>query len=102
MNDESEDKADRRIEMARLAEDMIDKGAASAEEIHRAVGELPLAVLDNLGMPRVADSYRKIQDRSISVIYSLIREVNHQAAGITIELLKRNRQGPDRGEDGDD
>ena len=36
--------------LTRLVEDVIDKGANTAEEINRAVLDLPVTVLENLGL----------------------------------------------------
>ena len=74
-------------ELARVIEEAIDKGASSAEEIHRAIGELPITVLENLGMDETATDVKRIQDRSISAIYGLIRNINHKVGSLAADLL---------------
>ena len=41
-------------ELTRLIEEIIDKGANTAEEINRAVLDLPVTVLDSLGLENTA------------------------------------------------
>ena len=82
-------------ELTRVVEEVIDKGATTAEEIHRAVGELPIAVLENLGLDEAATGVKQIQDRSIGAIYKLIRTVNHEVADLAADLLEQ-RQKLDR------
>ena len=85
------------IDLTHVIEKVIENGANSAEEIHRAVADLPISVLENLGMQDTADSVKKIQDRSIGTIYKLIRTVNHEVAGLASELLEiRDRTRSDR------
>ena len=74
-------------ELLRVVEEVIDKGATTAEEIHRAVGELPISVLEGLGLEETASRAKSVQDRSIGAIYKLIREVNHQVTGLATDLL---------------
>jgi hypothetical protein len=72
---------------------MVDKGATTAEEIHRAIAELPLNVLERLDLFEQATSeVRKVQDTSIGAIYDLIRNVNHKVAQLSGELLERRQE----------
>jgi len=100
MSDEEnpENQAKKDPELTRVVEDVIDKGANTAEEIHRAVGDMPIAVLENLGMNEAATGVKKIQDRSIGAIYKLIRTVNHEVADLAADLLEQ-RQKLDRKDD---
>ena len=75
--------------LARLVEGLIDKGANTAEEIHRAVSDLPVSVLESLGMEETAEDVKKIQDSSIGAIYELIHDVNHKVADLAADLLKQ-------------
>lgn len=87
-------------ELVRVVEEVIDKGATSAEEIHRAVGELPISVLEGLGLDETASRVKNVQDRSIGAIYKLIRDVNHQVAGLAADLLEmREKQGSNKTQD---
>jgi polyhydroxyalkanoate synthesis regulator phasin len=79
--------------LSELIEEMVDKGATTAEEIHRAIAELPLNVLERLDLFEQATSeVRKVQDTSIGAIYDLIRNVNHKVAQLSGELLERRRE----------
>jgi len=75
--------------LTRLVEEIIDKGANTAEEINRAVLDLPVTVLDSLGLEEAADDVKKVQDSSIGAIYKLIHEVNHKVADLATDLLEQ-------------
>ena len=75
--------------LTRLVEDIIDKGADTAEEINRAVLDLPVTVLESLGLEETADDVKKVQDSSIGAIYKLIHEVNHKVADLATDLLEQ-------------
>ena len=77
--------------LARLIEDIIDDGADTAEEIHRAVLDLPINVLVNLGLGGPAKEVRRIQDASIGAIYKLIHDINHEVADLASDLLKKRK-----------
>ncbi len=71
----------------------VDQGATSVEEIHKAIADLPLDVLERNGLfEETAARVRKIQDRTIGAVYDVIREVNKQVTGLASDLLtpKRN------------
>jgi hypothetical protein len=79
----SDDKA-----LAQLVEEAVDKGATTAEEIHRAIADLPVTMLDRLGVQENAvKEVRKISDASIGAIYDLIRDINRKVATLASELL---------------
>jgi hypothetical protein len=71
-------------------EEAVDKGARTAEEIHRAVADLPFEVLERNGLfvKTVAD-LRSIQDRSIGAIYDVVRGVNHEVGTLASSLIER-------------
>jgi hypothetical protein len=79
-------------QLARLVEEMIDNGANTAEDIHREVMDLPLKVLENLGLESAANKVRKVQDSSIGALYELIHEINRQVAGLARDLLKQRKR----------
>jgi uncharacterized protein YaaR (DUF327 family) len=78
-------------ELTRLIEDVIDSGASTAEDIHRAVADLPIKVLDSLGLEEAAAGVKDIQDRSIGAIYDLIHEVNHKVGDLANDLLAHKK-----------
>lgn len=77
--------------LAQLVEEVIDKGANTAEEIHRAVMDMPVTVLESLGLASTAKKVKKVQNSSIGALYELIHEINHQVAGLTKDLLKQRK-----------
>jgi len=75
--------------LSELVEDVVDRGANTVEEIHRAIADMPLQVLDDLGLLEGAtDEVRRIQDVSIGAIYGLVRDVNHKVARLAGEVLE--------------
>ncbi|MGH0037285.1 MAG: hypothetical protein ACQGVK_19845 [Myxococcota bacterium] len=79
-------------------EESVDKGATSVEEIHRAIADLPIGVLERLGLFEAsARDVRRIQGTSIGAIYDVIRKVNHEVSRLAGELLDSERRpGPAR------
>jgi polyhydroxyalkanoate synthesis regulator phasin len=76
--------------LAQLVEEAVDKGATTAEEIHRAVAELPITVLEQMGVFEQSRSdVKKIQDASIGAIYDVIRDVNHSVAKLANDILEQ-------------
>jgi uncharacterized protein YaaR (DUF327 family) len=77
--------------LTHLIEEIIDQGANTVEEINRAILELPVTVLENLGLEETAGGVKRIQDGTIGAIYKLIHDINHQVADLANDLLKQPR-----------
>jgi hypothetical protein len=81
----SEEKA-----LTALIEELVDKGATTAEEIHREIADLPISFLENIGLFKgTAGEVRTLQDRSIGAIYDAIRSVNHKVSKLAEEVLEQ-------------
>ena len=81
----SEEKA-----LTEMIGDLVDKGATTAEEIHREIAELPISALDSLGIfQNSTDDIRKLQDRSIGAIYGAIRSINQKVTKLAEEVLEQ-------------
>ena len=77
----------------------VDRGASSAEEIHKAVVDLPLDILERNGLfEQVAGDVRKFQDRSLGAVYDVVRQINHRVADLASDFVG----GPDVGRSGAD
>ncbi len=71
-----------------LIEEAVEKGATTVEQIHREIADLPLTVLERIGLfERTAGDVRTLQDASIGAVYDVIRDVNHQVNQLAGELL---------------
>ena len=83
-----------RSEVTRLADlvrEAVADGATTAEEIHKAIADLPLDVLERLDLfKETARNVRRIQDTSIGAIYDVIRKVNREATRLAAEVLERS------------
>jgi hypothetical protein len=74
--------------LVQLVQREIDGGASSVEEIHKAIVNLPLDVLERLDLFEDAvKGARKVQEARIGAMYDLIRKVNEEVAKIAQELL---------------
>jgi phosphopentomutase len=70
-------------------EESVDQGATTVEEIHRSIAELPLTVLERLGLfEATARDVRQVQEVSIGAVYDLIRKVNHEVSRLAGDLLE--------------
>ena len=87
----SKQKAGEEQTFTRLIEEVIEKGANTAEEINRAVLELPVSMLDSLGLEDTASEVKKVQDSSIGAVYKLIHDINHKVADLAAELLEQRQ-----------
>jgi len=87
----SKTKVSDELRLTRLVEDVIDKGANTAEEINRAILDLPVTVLESLGLGDTAEHVKKVQDSSIGAIYTLIRDINHKVADLATDLLEQKK-----------
>jgi hypothetical protein len=84
-NEMTEDKA-----LTQLVEEAVDKGATTAEEIHRSIAELPITMLEELGLfEKTTEDVKKIQDASIGAIYGVIRDINHSVAKLASDILEQ-------------
>lgn len=84
--------------LSEMIEELVDKGATTAEDIHRAIASLPLNVLEQLDLfEQVTSEVRRVQDTSIGAIYDLIRNVNREVARLSGDLLDGRGRGDARG-----
>jgi len=76
--------------LVHLVQGEIDRGATSVEEIHKAIANLPLDVLERLDLfEQAVKGTRKVQEARIGAMYDLIRKVNEEVAKIAQDLLAR-------------
>jgi hypothetical protein len=75
----------------------VDDGARTAEDIHKAIADLPLDVLQRLDLfEKTAKDVKKIQDTSIGAVYDLIRRVNQEVGKLADDLIERSKRLPSR------
>ena len=79
-----------RPSLTQLIEDAVDKGATTAEEIHRSIADFPLRLIEESELLREpAKEVRRLQDRIIGAIYDLVRDTNRRIARLAANLLGR-------------
>jgi len=75
--------------LADLVREAVDDGARTAEEIHKAIADLPLDVLERLDLfDETVKEARRIQDRSIGAVYDVIRRINREVTGLAREIIE--------------
>jgi hypothetical protein len=76
--------------LADLVQREIEAGATTVEEIHKAIADLPLEILERLDLfEATVKDVRKVQDTSIGAIYDLIRRINREVSSYAKELLEQ-------------
>ena len=77
-------------------QEAVDRGATTVEEIHKAIADLPLEVMERNGLfEEAAAEARKLQDRSIGAVYDVIRDVNDRIAELASDLLHSRGADPE-------
>lgn len=77
-----------RRKLIRVVQEEIDKGATTVEEVHKAIADLPLKVLEGSELLKgPAREVRRVQDRTIGAIYDAIRRINEQVGTFASDLL---------------
>ena len=83
--------------LADLVREVVADGATTAEEIHKAIADLPLEVLERLDLFReTARNVRKIQDTSIGAMYDVIRKIDREVARLASDVLRRSAKARPR------
>jgi hypothetical protein len=78
--------------IADLVEEAVDQGATTVEEIHKAIADLPLRILEEIDLlKKPVGEIRKVQDHSIRAVYDLIREINERVGDLASDVLSRRR-----------
>jgi uncharacterized NAD-dependent epimerase/dehydratase family protein len=81
-------------ELTELIEDAVNKGANTVEQIHREIADLPLTVLERIGLfERTTSDVRRVQDASIGAVYDVIRDVNFLVTKLAGDLLEQRAEG---------
>jgi hypothetical protein len=71
----------------------VDETATAIEGIHKSIAELPLDVLGRIGaLTRSADDIRDLQDRSITAVYDVVRDVNQRVMGVVSDVLEPEQE----------
>jgi len=72
-----------------LVQEAVDKGATTVEQVHLEIANLPFKKLEEMGTYEdEAKSAQKLQTRSISSIYDLIRTVNQKVGDFASDIFE--------------
>jgi hypothetical protein len=81
--------------VADLVQEAIEKGATTAEDVHKAIANLPLKILEELEpLKKPIKEVRRVQDHSIGAVYDLIREINRRVGKLASEALRQRPPAP--------
>jgi hypothetical protein len=84
--------------LVKLIQDSIDKGATTAEEIHKSIADLPLKILEGGELLKgPAKEVRHLRDHTIGAVYDVIRKVNEEVGTLACELLAEAAKRPAAG-----
>jgi hypothetical protein len=71
-------------------QESVDQGAKTAEEIHRAIADLPLEIMERAEVfGKTARQIREMQDKAIGAVYDLVRDVNKRVGNYSSDLVER-------------
>ena len=71
-----------------MVQQTIEQAATTAEEIQKAVADLPLQLLEDNGLlVRPVREIRRTQERTIGAIYDLVRRINRRMGAFVADLL---------------
>ncbi len=59
-----------------LIQEAVDKGVTSVENVHKAILELPISVLEQQGLVETGKAARELQELTVGSVYNAIRAVN--------------------------
>ena len=76
------------LKLKDLVQDLVDKGATSVEQIHKAIAAMPFDALEKIEpLEDAAKSGKEIQANTIGGVYDIIRKVNKEVGKLEEELL---------------
>lgn len=74
-------------------QDGIEEGATAVEEVHKAIADLPLKMLEGSRLLKgPAKRMRRVQDRAIGAIYDVVRKITHTVGEFASERLATARR----------
>lgn len=83
-----------------LVQEVVDKGATSVEDVHKAIAALPLEVLESIeSLEEPAKNVKDIQQKTIGGVYDIIRKVNNKVSELASDIIDKVE---DDGEDKED
>ncbi len=83
------------IGLVDMVKDFIDKGARSVEEIHKAILDQPLEIIEKFGpLEGPAKKAKAIQDRTIGSVYEIIHKINDEVGKVAKDLLEKMEKTP--------
>jgi len=71
-----------------LVREAIDKGARTAEDVHKAILHTPLDALGQVEcLKEPVREMKRVEDVTIGTMYDLVRKVNHEVTKLAEEML---------------
>ena len=74
--------------LPQLVREAIDRGAKTAEDVHKAILHAPLDALEEVEcLEAPVREIKRVEDVSIGAIYDLVRKINHEVTKLADEML---------------
>lgn len=87
----------RAVRLANRVQKAVDDGTDTVEEIHKKVASVPLNLLEQIErFKAAAKDLQKLQDRSIGVVYKVVRDINHDVIRLVKKFLAPRAKGSAR------
>lgn len=84
--------------MVELVQEIVERGATAAEDIHKSIADLPLKIIEDNGILREpVKEVRRVQDRAIGAVYDLVRRINRRVSAFASEVVAKVATGADVG-----
>lgn len=73
-----------------LIQETINKGATTVEEVHKAILNQPLEVIERVAPAvKATAAVRRVQDLTVGSVYDVIRTINNEVGRIAKDLLTK-------------
>ncbi len=78
-----------------VVEDAVDRGVATAQELHQTIADVPFGVMERVGVLATPDGeLRRFHDETAAAVYDLVRDINKQVTRFAVHLVGKADPGP--------
>jgi hypothetical protein len=84
-----------RLELLKdLVQEAVDRGAASVEQIHQSIADLPFEALERMGLLEGdTNELREAKTRTIGFVYDAIRRINQEVGELLSDQFENLESG---------
>jgi len=82
-----------------LVQTAIDKGATSVEEVHMAIANMPLNILEKIEpLEAPAKEIKHVYESTVGAVYDMIRKINSEVGNVAESLINQAEKVKDETE----